>query len=247
MNDPSTERGNGTVRLAAIGDLHVRENGGESYRDLFAEISGAADILVLAGDLTDLGKTGEAERLAEDLRACTIPAVGVLGNHDCEAGQPEAVVDILRQAGVTILDEQAIVIEGIGFAGVKGFIGGFGRGELDPFGEPAIKTFVDEARNEARKLEHQLRTLRTERSVAILHYSPIAGTVEGEPPEIFPFLGSSRLANAIDRFDNVKAVFHGHAHRGAFRGETPRGVPVFNCAQFVVQEAEGRPYALVEV
>ncbi len=247
MNDPSTERGNGTVRLAAIGDLHVRENGGESYRDLFAEISGAADILVLAGDLTDLGKTGEAERLAEDLRACTIPAVGVLGNHDYEAGQPEAVVDILRQAGVTILDEQAIVIEGIGFAGVKGFIGGFGRGELDPFGEAAIKTFVDEARNEARKLEHQLRTLRTERSVAILHYSPIAGTVEGEPPEIFPFLGSSRLANAIDRFDNVKAVFHGHAHRGAFRGETPGGVPVFNCAQFVVQEAEGRPYALVQV
>ena len=247
MNDPSTERGDGTVRLAAIGDLHVRENGGESYRDLFAEISGAADILVLAGDLTDLGKTGEAERLAEDLRACTIPAVGVLGNHDYEAGQPEAVVDILRQAGVTILDDQSIVIEGIGFAGVKGFIGGFGRGELDAFGEAAIKTFVDESRNEARKLEHQLRTLRTERSVAILHYSPIAGTVEGEPPEIFPFLGSSRLANAIDRFDNVKAVFHGHAHRGAFRGETPGGVPVFNCAQFVVRQAEGRPYALVAV
>jgi Icc-related predicted phosphoesterase len=238
---------NGTMTVACIGDLHVRENDSRRYRDLFAEISSQADVLALAGDLTDFGKTGEAELLAEDLRACSIPVVGVLGNHDFECGQPDKVVEILRQAGVTMLDEQATMIDGVGFAGVKGFVGGFGRGELGAFGETAIKAFVDESLNEARKLENQLRTLRTDRVLAVLHYSPIAATVEGEPLEIFPFLGSSRLADAVDRFGNVKAVIHGHAHRGAFRGETPRGVPVYNCAQFVVQEAEGRPYALIEL
>jgi Icc-related predicted phosphoesterase len=235
------------MRVAAIGDLHVREDSERRYRDLFAEISEAADVLALAGDLTDFGKTGEAEMLAEDLRACTIPAVGVLGNHDFENGEPDKIVEIMRQAGVVMLDDQAVMVDGVGFAGVKGFIGGFGRGELGAFGEDAVKVFVDESLNEARKLENQLRTLRTDRIMAILHYSPIAATVEGEPLEIFPFLGSSRLADAVDRFDNVKAVVHGHAHRGAFRGETPRGVPVYNCAQFVVQEAEGRPYALIDV
>jgi Icc-related predicted phosphoesterase len=247
MNDPSIEARSGTMRVAAIGDLHVREDNERRYRELFAEISEVADVLALAGDLTDFGKIGEAEMLAEDLRACTIPAVGVLGNHDFETGQSEKVAEILRQAGVTMLDDQATMVDGVGFAGVKGFIGGFGRGELGAFGEDAIKVFVDESLNEARKLENQLRTLRTDRIMAILHYSPIAATVEGEPLEIFPFLGSSRLADAVDRFENVKAVVHGHAHRGAFRGETPKGVPVYNVAQFVVQEAEGRPYALIEV
>jgi Icc-related predicted phosphoesterase len=205
MNDPSTERvpaGSGTITVAAIGDLHVRENGANRYRELFAEISEAADVLVLAGDLTDLGKASEAELLAEDLRACTIPAVGVLGNHDYECGCADQVTSILTQAGVTLLDQQATVIEGVGFAGVKGFIGGFGRAELDPFGEPAIKTFVDESIAEARKLEHQLRTLRTERVMAILHYAPIPETIEGEPLEIFPFLarpGSPRQSTGSTR------------------------------------------------
>jgi Icc-related predicted phosphoesterase len=171
----------------------------------------------------------------------------VLGNHDFESGQPEKVAEILRQASVKLLDEQATVIDGVGFAGVKGFLGGFDRGELGAFGEDAVKVFVDEAMNEARKLENQLRTLRTERVMAVLHYAPIADTVEGEPLQIYPFLGSSRLADAVDRFDNVKAVVHGHAHRGSFQGETPRGVPVYNVAQFVVQEVEGRPYALIEI
>ncbi len=246
MNDQSTEE-NGAITVAAIGDLHVRENSERRYRELFAEISEVADVLVLAGDLTDFGKTGEAELLAEDLRGCTIPAVGVLGNHDYECGQPDKVTEIMTQAGVTMLDQQATVVEGVGFAGVKGFIGGFGRAELDPFGEAAIKTFVDESINEARKLENQLRTLRTDRAVAVLHYAPVAATVAGEPEPIFPFLGSSRLANAVDRFENVKAVVHGHAHRGAYQGATPRGVPVFNCAQFVVRPEFGRPYALLDI
>lgn len=247
MSDLRTEAPHESLRVAAIGDLHVSETSERRYRDLFAEISQKAQVLVLCGDLTNFGTTGEAEILAEDLRACSIPAVGVLGNHDYEAGQPDAVVEIMRQAGVTMLDHEATVIDGVGFAGVKGFIGGFGRRELEAFGEQAIKTFVDESMNEARKLEHQLRSLRTQRTVAVLHYSPIAATVEGEPLEIFPFLGSSRLAEAVDRFDNVKAVVHGHAHRGAFRGETPRGVAVYNCAQFVVQDVEGRPYALLDI
>lgn len=242
MNDMSD-----TLRLAAIGDLHVNEQDGKSYRDLFREISDNADVLALCGDLTNFGKTGEAERLASDLSACSIPVVGVLGNHDYECGQPEEVAHILRQGGMTLLDEQAVVVKDVGFAGVKGFVGGFGRGELGAFGEAAIKTFVDESLNEARKLENGLRSLRTERTVAVLHYAPIPETVAGEPPEIFPFLGSSRLADAVDRFENVKAVVHGHAHRGTYEGKTLRGVPVFNCAQFVVSARFGRPYALLDV
>jgi Icc-related predicted phosphoesterase len=248
MNDPTIESpGTETLTVAAIGDLHVTETCHNRYRELFEEISRAADVLALAGDLTNFGKASEAEILAEDLRACTIPVVAVLGNHDYEAGEVDELVRILQSAGVIMLGEQATVIEGVGFAGAKGFIGGFGRGELGAFGEEAIKLFVDEARNEARLLENALRSLRTERVVAVLHYAPIPETVEGEPLEIYPFLGSSRLAHAIDRFDNVKAVVHGHAHRGAYSGHTPGGIPVFNCAQFVVEPEFGRPYALLEI
>ncbi|HEX8669405.1 MAG TPA: metallophosphoesterase [Allosphingosinicella sp.] len=244
MSDPITTE---TITLAAVGDLHVTETSHDRYRPLFEEISEKADVLALAGDLTNFGKISEAEILAEDLRACTIPTVAVLGNHDFEAGEADEVVKILQSAGVTILDEQATVLEGVGFAGVKGFLGGFGRGELGAFGEDAIKHFVDESRNEARKLENALRSLRTDRTVAVLHYAPVAQTVEGEPLEIYPFLGSSRLANAVDRFDNVKVVVHGHAHRGSYEGRTPRGVPVYNVAQYVVEPLFGRPYALFEV
>ena len=238
---------NGTITVAAIGDLHVVETDEHRYRELFAEMSEVADVVALCGDLTNFGKTREAEILAADMQACTIPIVAVLGNHDYECGQPEEVARILADAGATVLDEQATIVNGVGFAGVKGFIGGFDRGELGAFGESAIKTFVDESINEARKLENQLRTLRTDRAVAVLHYSPIAETVAGEPEPIFPFLGSSRLANAVDRFENVKAVVHGHAHRGSYSGATPRGVPVYNCAQFVVQSRFNRPYALLEI
>jgi Icc-related predicted phosphoesterase len=236
-----------TITLAAIGDLHVTEGSESSYRDMFAEISDKADVLALCGDLTNFGHVAEAELLAEDLQACTIPIVAVLGNHDHEGGDGQAVARILTQAGVKMLGEQAVVIEGVGFAGTKGFIGGFGRGELGAFGEEAIKIFVAEAQEEARILENALRSLRTDRAVAVLHYAPVADTVEGEPLEIYPFLGCSRLADAVDRFDNVKAVVHGHAHRGAYSGRTPRGVPVFNCAKFVVEPAFGRPYALLEI
>jgi Icc-related predicted phosphoesterase len=239
--------GTETITVAAIGDLHVTEDSVAPYREVFAEISRTADVLVLCGDLTNFGKTNEAEILAEDIRTCDIPVLGVLGNHDYECGQPETVARILHEAGMTVLDEQAVEVKGIGFAGVKGFVGGFGRGELAPFGEPIIKAFVDEAMSEARKLENGLRTLRTERSIAVLHYSPIVETLEGEPIEIFQYLGSARLADAIDRFDNVKAVVHGHAHHGTYEGRTRRGTPVYNVAQFVLKPKFGRPYALLEV
>jgi len=235
------------MKVAAIGDLHVTEDSVAPYRELFQEISRNADVLLLCGDLTNFGKTSEAEILAEDLRSCEVPVLGVLGNHDYECGQPENVASILHQAGMKVLDEQAFEIDGVGFAGVKGFIGGFGRGELAPFGEPEIKAFVDIAANEARKLENALRTIRTDRSVAVLHYAPITETLEGEPIEIFQYLGTQRLADAIDRFPHVRAVVHGHAHHGSYEGKTMRGTPVYNCAQFVVREKFGRPYALLEV
>ena len=237
----------GKLRVAAIGDLHVQEDSVAPYREMFAEISANADVLVLCGDLTNFGKTGEAEILAEDIKSCSIPVVGVLGNHDYECGQPDKVCSILHSAGMKVLDEQAVEIEGVGFAGVKGFMGGYGRGELAPFGEPIAKAFVDEVMNEARKLENQLRTLRTERSVAVLHYSPIEQTIEGEPPAIYQYLGSQRLCEPIDRFDHVKAVVHGHAHHGSYEGWTPRGTPVYNVAQFVLRPKFGKPYVILEV
>jgi len=235
------------MRVAAIGDLHVQEDSVAPYRELFTEISSHADVLLLCGDLTNFGKTSEAEILAEDIKSCSIPVLGVRGNINYKYGQPEKVAEILHGAGMTVLDEQAHEIEGVGFAGVKGFMGGYGRGELAPFGEPIAKLFVDEAMNEARKLENQLRTLRTERSVAVLHYSPIVETIEGEPEAIYQYLGSQRLCDPIDRFDHVKAVVHGHAHHGTYEGRTPRGTPVYNVAQFVVKPLFGRPYALIEV
>src|SRR3954468_14858635 len=241
---PTTD---GKLRVAAIGDLHVMENSAAPYRELFTEISSSADVLVLCGDLTNFGRTSEAEILAEDIRACSIPVLGVLGNHDYECGQPEKVCSILTDAGMIVLDEQAVEIQGVGFAGVKGFLGGFGRGELAPFGEPIVKAFVDEAMKEARKLENALRTLRTERSVAVLHYSPVTDTLEGEPQEIFQYLGAQRLAEPIDRFEHVKAVVHGHAHHGTYEGRTPRGIPVYNVAQFVLRPKFGKPYVVLEV
>ncbi|ACA16196.1 metallophosphoesterase [Methylobacterium sp. 4-46] len=235
----------GPLRVAAIGDLHVKEGAAAPYRDLFAEISRAADVLVLAGDLTDLGLAAEAEILAEDLRACAIPVVGVLGNHDHEAGAPEEVCRILRQTGMRLLDGQSVEIEGVGFVGVKGFVGGFGRFTLGAFGEASIKGLVAESQREAMRLENAMRQVASRRAMVVLHYAPVAATVQGEPPEIFPFLGSSRLAETIDRFP-VGAVVHGHAHRGTHEGRTPGGVPVYNVAM-QIPKPNGRPYALLDL
>ena len=235
------------LTVAAIGDIHVGETTQFPYRELFQEIAGKADVLALCGDLTNHGKPREAEILADALRSIGIPVVAVFGNHDYECGHLEEIEHILAQAGVRFLDGAPQEIGGVGFAGVKGFGGGFGNRMLDSFGEPAIKQFVHEAVNEAMRLESALRQLDTERVFVVLHYAPIAATVEGEPTEIFPFLGSSRLAETIDRFDNIGLVVHGHAHRGAYAGRTPRGLPVFNCALPVLMRQSGRPYAVFDV
>jgi Icc-related predicted phosphoesterase len=238
-------QGRRPVRIAGIGDLHVAETSAGTWRELFAEISERADVLALCGDLTNLGALREAEILAEELGAARIPVVGVLGNHDFECGQPEEVRRILRDAGILLLEGKPVEIQGVGFAGAKGFAGGFGARMLTPFGEPAIKQFVAEGVEEAMRLETALRALRTERRVVVLHYAPVAATVEGEPKEIFPFLGSSRLAEAIDRF-GVSAVLHGHAHLGTYAAATEKGIPVYNCSRSV-SKPSGRPYALIEI
>ena len=233
------------LKVAALADLHVKEGEVRPYRELFDEICGVADVLVLAGDLTDFGRPEEAHILAEDIRACSLPVLAVLGNHDHDSNQTYEVRRILRDAGVKLREGQTHVMGNVGFVGAKGFGGGFGRRMLTAFGEPAIKQFVAEGMNEATLLENGLRALHTDRIFVILHYAPVTDTIVGEPLEIFPFLGSSRLAEAIDRY-TVSAVVHGHAHKGKYEGRTPAGVPVYNVASHV-KKPNGRPYGLIEV
>jgi Icc-related predicted phosphoesterase len=233
------------MRVAGLGDVHAGRTPEQEIRDLFREIAGEADVLALCGDLTNLGKAGEAETLAEELAPCRIPKLAVLGNHDYECGAPDEIMRILGQAGVHFLEDEPTTIAGIGFAGVKGFAGGFDDRMLQAFGEPAIKAFVQETMNEATRLEGSLAALDCEKRVVVLHYAPIAATVVGEPEAIAPFLGSSRLADVIDRFP-VSAVLHGHAHHGRYAGKTAKGTPVYNCAATVPKE-NGKAYALIEV
>lgn len=233
------------MRLAAIGDLHVREDRASDYREMFIQIGREADALALCGDLTDWGTIKQAEALADDLRHCSVPIIGVLGNHDVECGHEEDVCRILREAGMHLLDGDSVLVGDVAFAGVKGFAGGFGRHMLASFGEDALKAFAHEGVQQAIRLENGLRSARGRAVVAVLHYGPIAETAEGEPLEIYPFLGCSRLAETIDRFD-VAAVLHGHAHRGKYAGRTPGGAPVFNVAHSVPKPT-GKPYALIDV
>jgi Icc-related predicted phosphoesterase len=236
------------VRLAALSDIHYNKSSQGSYQSLFAQIADTADVLVLAGDLTDYGLAEEARVLAKDLTAVKIPVVGVLGNHDFESDEQTLVSQILTDVGVHMLDGDAWEFRGVGFAGIRGFCGGFGRGALGPWGEKIIKAFVQEAVQEALKLESALARLTTDRRIAVMHYAPIRATVEGEPPEIFPFLGSSRLEEPLSRFA-VTAVFHGHAHKGAPEGATQTGIPVFNVAHSVLKSnyPDQPPFRLFEV
>lgn len=217
------------VRFAAVGDLHCRKDSAGAFRELFAQASDAADALLLCGDLTDYGLPEEARVLATELGAAKVPIVAVLGNHDFESDAQKDVCSILADAGVQLLDGEACEIHGVGIAGVKGFAGGYGRATLGSWGERPIKTFVNEAIQEALKLESALAKLRTPERLAVLHYSPIEATVQGEPIEIFPFLGTSRLEEPLIRYP-VSTVLHGHAHRGSPEGKTVNGTPVYNVA-----------------
>jgi len=239
----------GRVRIAAVGDLHFgRAEYGPPIRRLFGEVAEQADVLALCGDLTDTGEPEEARALARALGTATMPTVAVLGNHDYQSNKTPEVSRILCDAGVHVLDGNSYETLGVGFAGVKGFAGGFGRGALGPWGEQIIKTFVQEALNEALKLETALARLRSERRIVLLHYSPIEGTVEGEPKEIYPYLGSSRLEEPLSRYP-VDAVFHGHAHHGTAESRTKTDVPVYNVSLSLLQrlQPEGRPFRILEV
>lgn len=235
------------LTLAVMSDIHVRETDRGRYRGLFREISGKADVLAVCGDLTDRGLPDEARTLLAELEACSIPVVGVLGNHDHDGGQVEELIRILSPRFHFLEEDGPRVIGGVGFAGVKGFCGGFDRRRVGPFGEASFKAFMAETLNDAWKLEAQLQSLETLRKVAVLHYAPISATVAGEPPELYPFLGCSLFEEVIDGFD-VAAVFHGHAHYGTFAGRTPRGIPVYNCAYEILRRRNPRqPYLLLTV
>lgn len=234
------------VKIAAIGDVHFDGMSKGSLRGLFAEISETADVLVLCGDLTTHGEPEQLMEFIEELEGVDLPMVAVLGNHDFESGHQDELCAIMTDRGIHVLDGTSVEIEGIGFAGVKGFGGGFGRRTLGPFGEKIYKDFVQEALDEAIKLETALRELRTESTVVVLHYAPIRETLAGEPEEIFPFLGSSRLLPPIETY-GAKVVFHGHAHIGAPEGKTPAGIPVYNVAKSVMETATGKGYRLWSV
>lgn len=215
-------------RIAAVGDLHCTKSPRESFEPLFQQMAKAADIILLCGDLTDYGLPEEAETLVKQLTAVARhPVIAVLGNHDFESNKQDELREILTAGGVVLLDGETHEVDGIGFAGIKGFAGGFGRGALGHWGEPAIKAFVQEVLDESLKLEGALARLKMTQRFAVLHYSPIRTTVEGEPPEIFPYLGCSRLEEPLTRYP-VTAVFHGHAHNGSPEGQTSTGTPVYN-------------------
>src|SRR6476646_1952689 len=236
------------VRLAAIADIHYSKTAQGALLPLFAQIAEAANVLMFCGDLTDYVLTDKGRVLAKVFQPVKIPMVGVLGNHEFEAGQEQDIARVLTDVGVHMLDGDTWEYRGVGFAGTRGFCGGFGRGALGPWGEKIIKDFVHEAVQESLKLESALARLGEPHRIVLLHYSPIRATVEGEPPEIFRFLGSSRLEDPISRFD-VTAVFHGHAHKGAPEGKTQGGIPVYNVAHAVLRAhyPDRPPFRLFEI
>src|SRR3954453_6532969 len=238
----------GIVRVGAIGDLHYTRTPDAATRDVLAQAGRECDVLVLCGDLTDHGLAEEAQGLAREVHAAVnVPVIAVLGNHDFEGGEEKEIVRVLCEGGIRVLDGDSTEVKGVGFAGVKGFCGGFGRAALGPWGERIIKEFVREAVDEALKLESALARLRGKPRIAVLHYSPIQETVEGEPPEIFCFLGSSRLEEPLSRYP-VQAVFHGHAHRGRLEGKTALGVPVYNVSLPLLKASHpDRPFRIFEV
>jgi Icc-related predicted phosphoesterase len=236
------------VRIAALGDLHCSKTSRAAFQSVFGQASESAELLLLAGDLTDFGLPEEARILARELTTVHVPVVAVLGNHDYESGKSDEVCQILREGGTTVLDGDACETHGIGIAGVKGFGGGFGQRALGSWGEAIIKQFVHEAVGEALKLEAALARLRTTPLVALLHYSPVQQTVEGEPLEIYPFLGSSRLEEPINTY-RASLVVHSHAHRGRLEGATSTGVPVYNVSMPLLTRAfaDRPPFRVFEI
>lgn len=239
------------MRIAAVGDLHVGVGDKGRWTGYFREVSKAADVLLICGDLTDTGDEQEAEILCEELKGCSIPVVAVLGNHDYEKGRNKLIRKIIQNDDVHILDGESIVIGDVGFAGVKGFGGGFDTHMLTMFGEDAMKAFVQEAVDEAMQLDRALARIDAnhaiEKKVVITHYAPVSDTVRGEPEPLFPFLGCTYLAEPLNR-RNVRAAFHGHAHLGTLHGKTSAGVDVFNVSvPILLKEGYQVPFFLFEI
>ena len=235
------------MRIAAVADIHFNPPVWERIREKMEHVRDEADVLVLAGDLTNYGKIAEMEPLLNVLVRLRIPIVAVLGNHDYESDQHEQLMKMMADEGIKILDGTGYERDGVGFAGTKGFVGGFGRGVLTAFGEREVKNFVQAAIDESLKLERAMSQLRTEKRVVVIHYAPIPATVQGEAPEIFPYLGTSRLAEVIDRH-GANLVVHGHAHHGGAAGKTTAGVPVHNVALAILQsENPPRAYKVFDI
>ena len=222
------------MRIAATADLHFTAQRYSALRDELGKVRDEADLLVIAGDLTNFGQPAEMEPLINAIIRLRVPVVAVLGNHDFECGHEQELMRMMSAEGIKVLDGSAYERDGVGFAGTKGFVGGFGRGVLTAFGEPEIKAFVRASVDEAMKLERAMSQLRSDKRVVVLHYSPIAATVQGEAPEISPFLGTSRLAEVVDRH-GADFIVHGHAHHGTLEGKTVGGIPVHNVAITLLQ------------
>jgi uncharacterized protein len=235
------------MRVAATADLHFNLAVWENMRSQIERVRDEADVLIIAGDLTNYGKTSEMEPLLNLLVRLRIPIIAVLGNHDYESGQEQELMKMMAAEGIKILDGTGYERDGVGFAGTKGFIGGFGRGALTAFGEREVKAIVQAAIDESLKLERALSQLRAEKRVVVLHYAPVAATVLGEAPEIFPYLGTSRLAEVVDRH-GANLVVHGHAHHGQDEGKTTGGIPVYNVALGLLQSQKPpRAYRVFDV
>jgi Icc-related predicted phosphoesterase len=226
------------IRVAAVGDVHFDRTSGGRLRNYLCAIEECADVLLLAGDLTQTGDIEEARVLAEDLAGSRIPVVAVLGNHDFHKEQDREVTSILEEHGVTVLDGTSVKFQVrdtvVGVAGVRGFGGGFPGACASEFGEPEMKEFIRTTKGQASQLREALLALDTPYKVALMHYSPVAATLQGERLEIYPFLGSYLLSEAVDEA-RADIVFHGHAHKGTEKGETFGGIPVRNVAQPVIR------------
>ena len=234
------------MRIAAIADLHCGKFSEEDIRMVLEDVADKADVLLMGGDLTNVGLVSEIKILMKVLETIPIPKIAVLGNHDHENNEVVTLARIMGENDVCVLDCSSCIIDGVGFVGTKGFCGGFEKMRIQPFGENAIKEFVETSINETHRLEAAFKEVQTEKRVAILHYSPIKGTLAGESPELFPFLGSSLLANAMERH-GVTVVFHGHAHHGTPEGFTRKGIPVHNVCRFVQHRFYNRHYMIYEI
>lgn len=243
---PDTQSGS-SLKIAAVADIHHGQPDASAVPLLTKGLEDV-DVLLICGDLTHHGLVEEAADLAKQLSVLHIPILAVLGNHDFHSNQQEEIKRALKDSPIHVLDGDATEIRGVGFAGVKGFASGFGKRMLEPWGEDIVKVFVSQAVDEAVKLGSALSLLQTERTIALLHYAPIAETCEGEPPEIHAFLGTSRLEEPLNRH-KVTAAFHGHAHHGRPEGHTGTGIPVYNVSLPLMRRSnpDGPPFRIYHV